>query len=200
MSVRRIFLYSLIVAVLAMLSACERSSQLKGQSNTTITFYGLAVDQSGKPLAGVQIRYQVEAYPKDWTFESRGRPYDVSTVVATSDSQGRLSFTVTGCHLRLTEGTRAGYRHFWEQDTSGDQPSTYGYQLIAWSDPWFRSDPEHPAVFVFVKEGVHEVSALLCKGGWESGGGKQWRLNKPGWPKKPSLPDVKYVGPATNSK
>lgn len=33
-----------------------------------------------------------------------------------------------------------------------------------------------------------------------NGNGTQWQINKPGWPKKPSLPDVKYVGPTTNSK
>src|SRR6185295_17988058 len=114
----------------------------------------------------------LEAYPKDWTFDTRGRLNDMSTVKSTSDTEGRFQFEVTGCLLRMKDISRVGYRHLWEQDTSDGRPSTYAYQLIAWSDPWYKSDPEHPAVYLFVKDGVHEVSSLPCKGGYDSGGGK----------------------------
>lgn len=191
-----ILLPTMLLLAAVFLVACDRSSDLKGQKNTTLTFYGLVVDQDGTPLPETQVQYQVEAYPKDWTFDTRGRPYDVSTVTATSDSQGRFSFRITGCHLRMLSVTRNGYRHLWEQDTSDNHPSTYGYQLIAWSDLWYKSDPEHPAVYVFVKDGVHEVSALPCKGGYWAHG-KQWVLNKPDWPKKPSLMDVVQKQPTT---
>ena len=109
--------------------ACDQapSSRLKGQTNTKIRFYGLVVDQDGAPLKGATIEYLVEAYPKDWTFETRGRPYDVSSVSATSGHDGTFSFEATGCHLRLQEAERTGYRHLWEQDTSDGKPSTYAY-------------------------------------------------------------------------
>jgi hypothetical protein len=101
-----------LLSVLALLSSCDKrpASGLKGQTNTTMTFYGLVVDELGAPLRGVDVEYEVEAYPKDWTFETRGRPYDVSKVKATSDERGRFDILVTGCRLRKTDVVRNGYR------------------------------------------------------------------------------------------
>src|SRR5215207_9662631 len=64
-----------------------------------------------------------------------------------------------------------------------------------------KPDVDHPAVFVFVKDGVTEVSALPCKGGWDSGGATQFPAtpNQPAWPRDPSLKDVVYKPPATST-
>jgi hypothetical protein len=186
-----------VIALSILAVACDRPSGMKGQRNTTVEFYGMVVDQDGNPLPGATIDYQVEAYPKDWTFETRNRPYDLSKVSAVSDAQGRFVFSATGCMLRLLDARCPRYRHFMELDTSTNSPSTYAYRLIAWSDLWFKSDPDHPAVYIFVKDGLREVSVLPCKGGYESGGGTKWMLNKPAWPKKPSLKDVVYISRTT---
>ncbi|WP_428939454.1 hypothetical protein [Fontivita pretiosa] len=169
----------------------DATSSLKGQTNATLTFYGKAVDQDGIPLPGASFAFRLEAYPKDWTFETRGRLNEATTVTATSDENGLFQFTVTGCTLRRQSAEREGYRHFCDEDHgSSYSANNYFYTLIAWSDLWYKSDPHHPAVFVFVKDGVREVSALPCKGGYDSVNGKNWTLNKPGWPRKPSLKDV----------
>src|SRR5688500_1748758 len=87
-----------VVLLLALMGmSCDRGpgSALKGQVNTTVVFHGLTVDQDGRPLPGVRVEYRVEAYPKDWTFETRDRPHDISTVSAVSDAAGRFTFTVT---------------------------------------------------------------------------------------------------------
>jgi hypothetical protein len=162
-----------------------------------MTFYGFVVDELGTPLPGVHVEYEVEAYPKDWTFETRGRPNDASRLSAVSDEQGRFEFVAKGCWLRMVDVARDGYRHFWEMDTAGGQPSTYAYRLIAWSDLWFKSDPDHPAVYVMVKDGAREISALPCKGGYEWGGGNRWLRNEPSWPKDPSLKDVVRKRPSS---
>ena len=100
---------------------------------------------------------------------------------------------ITGHILRFKECTRPGYRHLYDLDQGRGKPGeNMFYGLDAWGEPQFKSDPEHAAVFVFVREGVREVSALPCKGGADSPNGKVWWLNKPGWPRKPSLKDVVY--------
>jgi hypothetical protein len=193
-----------LTALIAYASGCDDkpSPALKGQVNTTISFHGLTVDQDGRPLPGVRVEYQVEAYPKDWTFETRGKPYDVMSVAATTGEDGRFNFKVTGRGLRLKRVVAPpGFRHLFEQSGGNDhgvqRPYTFGYTLIAWGDLWYKTDADHPAVYVFVKDGVTEVAALPCRGGWDSGGGKRWTQNTPAWPKHPSLADVVYVGPAT---
>src|SRR5438067_10293 len=63
--------YSYIIVAMFLVTlykfGCNRtpSAALKQQTNATIHFYGVAVDQNGKPLAGATIEYQVDAYPKD---------------------------------------------------------------------------------------------------------------------------------------
>jgi hypothetical protein len=188
-----------ITACVPFLTSCDQkpSAALKGQVNATIRFYGLAVDQDGKPLPGARIEFQVDAYPKDWTFETRGRPYDVSFASGTSDASGRFDFEVAGCILRLKSAEASGYRHLFETYQSDKHPSVLGYHLIAWSEQQYQSDPNNPAVFVFVKAGAEKVSALPSVGGsrWN---GKGWSPYRPAWPKSPSLKDVVYSGdPAT---
>jgi hypothetical protein len=138
----------------------------------------------------------VDAYPKDWTFETRGRPYDISFVTATSGADGRFEFEATGCVLRLKTAGCAGYRHLYEKNASDQHPSVSGYSLIAWGQVTYLSDPKNPAVFVFVKEGATEVSALPGVGGSRRDG-KRWTPHAPAWPKKPSLKDVTYKPPTT---
>lgn len=69
--------------------------------------------------------------------------------------------------------------------------------LIAWGHQLFRSDPENPAVYVFVKDGVREVAVLPCRGGSQNKRSGGWVANKPEWPTRPSLKDVVYKAPTT---
>jgi hypothetical protein len=167
---------------------------LKGQTNTTLTFYGKVVDQDGKPLEGARITYQVESYPTDWTFSTRGRLNNFEMVSFTSGADGLFSGKITGCTMSLMSAELAGYRHLAEEDphTDAEHASTYWYCLIGWSNLWFKSAEDRPAIYVFVKDGIREVSALPCHGGFSSGGGGIFRPNEPGWPKEPSLKDVVY--------
>src|SRR5438128_2050181 len=82
--------------VLLVTAACDRSSALKGEQNTTVTFYGLTVDQDGSPLSGVLVAYQVEAFPPDWTPATRDKTHLKSVVAAISDENGRFTMNVTG--------------------------------------------------------------------------------------------------------
>jgi hypothetical protein len=188
--------FRLLLLGLCLLGCDRPSDRLQGQSNATITFYGMAVDHEGQPLEGALIRYQVDAYPDDWTFDTRGRPYVTTEAVAKSDRSGNFKFEARGCILRLLEASRMGYRHLVDQHPPGHTGTTEGIRLIAWGQQLYKSDPERPAVFVFVKDGVKEVSALPSRGGYFAWG-KEWRPNRPAWPKKPSLPDVVYKPPAT---
>ena len=190
------------VTVFGIVSCNEPQDHLKGQSNARLTFYGLAIDQAGQPLQGVQVRYRSEAFPANWTFKTRGEPHTISEVEATTDEQGRFEFTIeTHILKRLSVSGPSGYRHFYEEFVGGTSaggviPSTYGYLVISWSEVQYKSDPERPAIFVFVKDGVKEVSALPSRGGYQVYG-KDWIPNEPKWPRKPSLKDVAYVPPAT---
>lgn len=202
MTTRGVLIVCLVSTIVAA-ATCDRTSGMKGQTNAKLTFYGLAVDQDGKPLSGAKFRFRVEAYPRHWTYDTRGRDNDVSWIDATSGSQGRFEFVVRGCQLIRMKAECDGYRHFCDLDHE-TRPSNIGvsnffYSLIEWSDPRYKAEPDHPAVFVFVRDGVHEVSALPCKGGYRAadGAGTRWALNNPGWPWEPSLKDVVYKRPET---
>lgn len=181
---------------------CDKpdSSALKGQANSHLTFYGRAVDENGVGLEGAQFEIEIESIPANWTFETRGKPHAFSRVAATSGPDGRFQIDIVGHVLRFKRVERAGYRHFYEMSTGNS--NTQGADntsivLDAWGDPWYRSDPDHPAVYVFVKDGVNQISVLPTRGGTESGGTEHKFRNEPMWPRKPSLKDVVYVGPAT---
>ncbi|HEX8520725.1 MAG TPA: hypothetical protein VF669_00630 [Tepidisphaeraceae bacterium] len=181
----------LICALFLALPGCDnRTSAVKGQVNATLTFYGKVVDQDARPLPDAIFEFALEAYPKDWTFETRGKPNDKVAVRARSDANGLFDFTVTGCTLRRVRAERAGYRHLFDSEGSNRAVENTWYRLIAWGDLLYQSDPDNPAVFVFVEEGVREVSALPCRGGSDSPQGKYWTTNKPSWPLEPSLKDV----------
>ena len=182
------------------MSGCDEAdarSSLKGQGNSTFTFYGLAVDEHGRPLGNAEFSIEVEAIPPHWTFRTRGKPHVFSTVTARSGPDGRFQVDIVGHILRFKKVERAGYRHFYDMDTGdSDAVDNTFYQITAWSDLLYKTHPDHPAVYVFVKDGMHEVSALPCRGGFRSYG-KRWILNKPAWPKQPSLKDVVHKPPTT---
>jgi len=168
---------------------------LRGQANGALTFYGRCVDQDGNPLAGVTVSYECESFPSNRSFERRGDPLLISTVSAMSRDDGTFQFTVEGHVLkRKSVSAPAGYRHLFEEYEGTLNgvviPSTFGYLITSSEDRCYKSDVEHPAIFVFVKEGEKLVSALPCRGGFDSGNGTSWTQNKPAWPKKPSLRDV----------
>lgn len=205
-SMRRINFLFLAASVISMMTfwGCDRGpgSGLKGQSNASLTFYGMVVDESGRPLAGADFEFRIESIPADWTFEKRGNPFDVSTVTAKSGADGRFQVDVTGHMMFLKQARREGYRHLYDLDSGSDAIINRAFMLNSWSDLTYKTDRDHPAVFVFVKDGIYEASALPCKGGWDSGNGTHWTINKPGWPKIPSLVDVDLKGsqPRVNAK
>jgi hypothetical protein len=182
---------------------CSRPStnSLKGQQNSHLTFYAIAVDQDGHPLQGATFEFDIERIPADWTFSTRGKPHEHVTMSAVSGSDGKFQPEIVGHILRLKRAERTGYRHFYEMDPgSGRKDADNSFvRLDAWGDPWYRSDPEHPAVYVFVKDGVKQISVLPTRGGSDTGGGTRFVRNEPIWPRRPSLPDVAYVAPATRN-
>ena len=184
-------LLAIIFAVVSALG-CDNNPRraVKGQTNATVTFYAKALDQEGNPLTGARFEYRLESYPKDWTFDTRGRPKDASNVTLSSGSDGRFERSITGCELILIKAECPGYRHLFDEDLHSDGVLNRFITLISWSDLCYKTDPEHPAIYVFVKDGVSEVTALPSRGGYDSGNGTHWTLNQPGWPHKPSLKDV----------
>jgi len=195
---------ALLVGGVALALHCNSEEQAKSslnkEINTILMFYGVAVDQDGKALQGARFTIEVEAIPKDWSFDKRGEPHGFSTITATSGSDGRFQIEVTGHILRLKRVERSGYRHFFDLDTgaSGAIDNT-SYTLNAGGYQWYKSDVSNPAVYVFVKEGTQEVSVFPCAGGFQALG-KRWIPNKPGWPKKPSLKDVVQKRPSTTGE
>jgi len=176
---------------------CDRDPStrlLKGQANAAMTFYGMSVDQNGNPLPGVTFEFIIDSIPKDWTFETRGKPNDRITHKAVSGRDGRFKLEVTAHRLFINEAKLPGYRHLTAEFS--DDGNT-GYMITASGDLWHRFDPNNPAIYVFVMDGTTEVSALPSRGGFDSGGGTQWVANQPSWPKKPSLRDVVYKPPTT---
>ena len=184
---------AILITALALRSNrdAQIKSSLKGQNNATLTFHGIAVDESGRPLPDVDFLVEVEAIPADWTFDTRGKPHEFSTLSARSGRNGRFRFDVTGHILRVKQVQREGYRHLYDLDIGATHAiDNMAYMLNAWSDPWYKSDEQNPAVYVLVTEGVRTVSTLPTRGGSNSANGKYWTVNKPGWPTKPSLKDV----------
>src|SRR5215207_1113978 len=94
-----------LVLLMLIAKACDRGPQsaLKGQNNASLTFYGRTVDQDGAPLDGVEFEFDVEAIPKGWTFDTRGKPHDHLTMSARSGPDGQLSIKLTGHVLRFNK-------------------------------------------------------------------------------------------------
>lgn len=187
---------AVVVGVTAVCGCDQRTDMLQGQVNVTVTFYGLVVDHLGQPLANAHIRYQIDAYPDDWTFETRGRPYVTRTIDVHTDESGKFQFEARGGILRLLKASCVGYHHLLDEHPPGHTGTSEGIGLAAWGQQLYKTDPDRPAVFVFVRDGVKEVSALPSREGYEAEG-PNWVPNEPRWPRKPSLKDVVYVPPAT---
>src|SRR5687768_15968221 len=68
--------------------------------------------------------------------------------------------------------------------------TTHEYLVISWGDLCYKSDVNRPAVFVFVKDGALQGTALPRPGGYDSANGEHWTENTPARPTKPSLQDV----------
>jgi hypothetical protein len=197
---RRNFTLFVVLSLGLVLSACGDSARdrLKDQTNTSLTFYGLAVDETGQPLPLVEFEFLVESFADDWSFERRGEPLKTKSHRARSGRDGRFIIHVVGHTLWLERAELRGYQHLHERQTGSSLPSdNIAYALNSWGDLLYRADPENPAVYVFVKDGVRVVSALPNKGGADSSNGTVWRKNLPAWPEWPSLPDVVYKPPAT---
>jgi hypothetical protein len=166
---------------------------LQGQNNVRLTFFGVAVDQDGRPMPGVRFDIVIDAIPKDWSFQRRGRPHDQKTVRVTSGRDGHFALEAEAHILFITPHPPAGYAHLfsrWSDD------GNLGFMITSWGEQQYKSDPERPAIFVFVRDGVKEISALPSRGGYQTHG-SQWVANRPAWPNRPSLPDVVYRPPAT---
>ena len=189
--IRHTILMHLIIFACA---GCDRpQDHLVGQSNVRITFYGMAVDESGQPLEGASFSVISESFPKDWTFDTRDRPHERQTFRARTDANGRFELDLVTRGIFIGHASKTGYRHFTAEL---GETSNLGIMISAWSQQIYKSDPDRPAIFVFVKDGAKEVSALPSRGGYEAYG-QQWIPNEPKWPREPSLKDVVYVPPAT---
>lgn len=197
-----------LVAVLLVSCKQPSASQLNGQSNADFVFHGIAVDQDGHPLPGVGFEFTVESFPEDWTFETRGRPNLSHAITLVSDENGRFRLSGRGCTIFRQRAERSGYRHFFDTDHGEHVDrnrrefvsySNYAFRIISWGNLCYRNDEQHPAVFVFVKDGVQETSALPSRGGFSPGNRTVWRENEPGWPRVPSLRDVVKKAPSTQA-
>lgn len=199
MNISRVFLCILSILPL-LISGCDRGAtgNMKGQTNSSFIFFGRAVDQDGKPLVGVQFVGEMESFPADWTFESRGKPALHTPVHATSGADGRFEVQLNGYLLRFTDVSCAGFRHFYDEALGDSQAfNNTAYEVVSWGDLRYRSDFENPAIYVFVRDDIKTIAALPSKGGASSFNGKSWTSNRPGWPKLPSLPDVVLKHPAS---
>lgn len=175
---------------------CDRpQDHLAGQKNVRVIFYGLAVDENGRPLEAATFQIISEAFPDDWTFETRGRPHDRKTFQVRSDATGRFEIELVTRGIFIEHAERAGYRHL---TAKLGEASNMGIMISSWGRQLYKSDPNRPAVYVFVKDGVREVSALPSRGGYYAYG-KDWRPNEAAWPLKPSLTDVVQKTPATQA-
>jgi hypothetical protein len=124
-----------------------QTTGMKGQRDTTMQFYAKAVDEDGQPLSDVQFEYAAEAYPKDWTFEKRARPKEVSKVSFISSADGTFKGTVSGSNLNLIKAERVGYHHLFDEDLHSNAVNNRFYLLISWGDLCYKTDADHPAVY-----------------------------------------------------
>jgi hypothetical protein len=189
----------LLVGVLALsapLGGCDRRSQLAGQTNTTMTFHGLAVDSEGLPMPGLTFVFNVESYPKDWTYQTAARLNDVTELRATTGPDGRFAADVEGCYLRLLRIEGTHLRELRDTDTLSGAVRTRNFALIDWGEVQYRSDPNRPATYVFLRDGGTEVSVLPSRGGDDLLDARPtWGRNEPKWPNQPSVKSVTYRPP-----
>ncbi|HEX8520721.1 MAG TPA: hypothetical protein VF669_00610 [Tepidisphaeraceae bacterium] len=188
---RRITFALLTLLVPALSCNDSPRSSLKGQSDAQIMFYGKTVDQSGEPLEGVHVVLTVLSVGKEYG-PGDNPPQNVRTSLeATSDANGRFHVKIQGLMMFIDRVEKLGYRHFYDMNRGRSNAiDNTAYTLISWGDACYKSDPDHPAVYVLVKDGVTHATTLPCAGGSESANGVVWRKNEPGWPTKPSLKDV----------
>jgi hypothetical protein len=176
-------------------SGCDvTDGPFPSEQNLNAIFYGLAVDQDGKPLPGATIQYEVLAYPPG---AGVGRSYDYerSTVKGTTGSDGTVTIRVAGCLMKLIKAERPNYQHYWETNSSDQSLSVVGIRLIAGGEQQYRPIESNPAVFVFVADGRTDVSAMPGRGGaqWN---GLGWSENPRLVPSRPSIPGL-TIRPAT---
>jgi hypothetical protein len=195
-----ILLGLLCVMYLCMRKLSTRSQQaFRGQKNASLTFYGKIVDEEGRPLSNVPIDLLIQAYPQNWSYGSYGRDLDATTANLITDKDGSFKIDVVGCKITALPIHWPNYRLLEETDVS--DATTYKMtrviDLIEWGVLWYKSSSINPTTYLLVKNGVHEVSALPCRGGYRPGSGTGWIANAPAWPNRPSLPDVVYKPAAT---
>jgi hypothetical protein len=179
--------------ILLMLAAIALTTQGSCNRGPTTQVQGcMSVDQDGNPLARVKFDFRVEAYPKNWSFDTRGRDNDVTNVTAFTDDQGRFRLDVTGCQLIRLRSAPKGFKEYYDEDVSGRSVDNRFYSLITWGQVGYRSDVDNPAVYVFVNNGTKTITVLPSRGGFDHRGGSNWSRNTPALPRKPSLREVVY--------
>jgi hypothetical protein len=198
---------SLVLVVLA-LRGCRTSDErlkLARPANNVMDFYGLAVDQDGKPLAGVAFNLTaiaVEGNP------FRGEQKDIRTMhTVATDANGKLQLHTSGERLEV-DAKLPGYRLLSDRDTVNGRHRDAGHNLFFqyynWGDVNYAGDPANPAIYVMVKDGATVVTAKLSRGGAEgliqTANGVPWSIhwpNQPGFPRSPSIKGLTFREPAT---
>lgn len=190
---------AVIVALAALGCEDQATGGLKGQANSSITLFARVVDENGKGLEGVRLKYDLERIPKGWTFENRGRDHDHVSLAAVSGPDGYFELECDGHILRLTEIEKAGYQHYYDLlFPASEGVNNIGFHLNSYGDPWYRSSPANRTICVMVSRGAKTVRVLPSRGGADSGNGKVWFENGPKAPLKPSIPGITLEVPGDN--
>ena len=186
------------------LSAADRAAfAMDRRGNLDTRFYGLVVDQDGKPLSSTNIEVEISAFNENWAYEKERERMTYTPLTVVSDSNGRFEFGARGNYVRIKVVSLGRYR--WLYDTEIARSSTrpfaenrfFRFATDGKPGPYL-SNPASPAIFVMIREGVNEVRAKPSRGGEDLNRAYNTRIiNQPVWPYRPSLKDVRYVGPTT---
>lgn len=201
-----LILAGISVEVLLNRRSADDRLHLAHPTNAMMDFYGLAVDQDGKPLAGVtfeMVAIAVEGNP------FRGEQKDVRTKCrVVTDANGRFEVHATGERIDEVSAVLKGYRLLSDRDggTGGKEQtagSNLGFQFFNWGTPTYVGNPANPAIYVLVKDGTTVVTAKVSRGGGVAavdGGASdsRWWPNKPGFPREPSIKGLTFIEPTTN--
>ncbi len=174
------------MALLTVLSGCDAdpADELHGYYDIEMEFWATTLDEQGNALPGVTISGYLEQYGKA---PRLGTDFLRPSFKWTSDDRGRLYVKVVGKGFRIRSVTKQGYTEF--NDNLGIFPPNHFFPYITGNNVEFEPAKENPAVFVLVREGALQVTAMPSKGGYQISGGLRQK-NEPYWPKYAKASDI----------